>query len=312
MIKHLFKRFLKFSTRSWTREATLRSSTLVILVFTYAITIFLVTSAINFKSIVGRWGESAKISVYVENGQSTEQIEGIHRSIAEMDHVADVKFLSSDVAMREFAQDNKIFPETFIKDLKENSVFTDSFEITLRESLHDEKALSYLGSVSEKIEKIIGIDEVSYGQGWVERYAEFLKFSNFIIIMIVLLFSCATLIMISNMIRVLIYNYREEIEILELVGETQLNIRLPFVLEGIIFSLVSFVVGLILNTMIFHWIDSELSQSILLSQLREVMVSPSFVVIITGIFMSSVFGALSAFYTTRSINTGWAFSRRKK
>lgn len=309
-MQHLFKRYLRFAARSWNRETSLRTSTFLILVFTYAITIFLVESAINFKSIVNRWGDEAKINVYLSEGQTESSLQTISRQLSSYKEVENLKYISRDNAMIDFSANNTLFSKAFINDLKNQSVFTDSYEVKLKGSLQNENYLSVMGSLSAKIKNIIGVDEVSYGQGWVERYSAFLKFSNSLIFIIVSLFVIATLLMISNLIRVLIYNHKEEIEILELIGETARNIRFPFVCEGIIFSAFAFTIGLIVNIGVFHWIHTELSSSSLLSHLKEVIAKPSIGFVVTGLLLSMLFGALSSYLTSRSINTGWAFSKR--
>ncbi len=66
----LFRRYKLFAIRSWEREATLKISSFLILAVTYALTIFLIESAFNFKSIISRWGDAPKLTVYLSEGQT--------------------------------------------------------------------------------------------------------------------------------------------------------------------------------------------------------------------------------------------------
>jgi cell division transport system permease protein len=306
----VFKKYWKFSLRSWARETSLRASTLLILIFTYAVTLFLITSAVNFKKIINRWGDATKLTVYLSEGGNEATRGAITTYINTLPEVKEIRFIPQEEAVAQFSSKNSIFSKDFLNDLKSQEVFPESFEVTLKGSLKDQTYFPKMIETSQLIEKQIGVDEVSYGQGWIERYSAFLKLSNSLIGVIVVLFIFASLLIISNLIRVLVYNQQEEIEILELIGETARNIRLPFVFEGIFFSGVAFVAGITLNVVIFNWISGQLADSTILSHLSEVIARPSLWFIFYGIGSSLIVGAISSYLTVRSINNGWALSSR--
>lgn len=303
-------KYWKFSSRSWARETSLRTSTLLILVFTYAVTLFLINSAFNFKKIINRWGDATKLTVYLSEGQNEETRRTIASFIEKLDEVRAVRYISQQEAITEFTSKNSIFSKDFLNDLQSQEVFPESYEVTLSGSLKDDSYFSKMTEISQVIEKQVGVEEVSYGQGWIERYSAFMRLSNSLIGAIVVLFIFASLLIISNLIRVLVYNQQEEIEILELIGETAQNIRLPFVLEGVFFSSVAFIFGIILNIVIFSWISSQLADSTMLSHLADVVAQPSWRFVVYGILSSLFVGSVSAYFTVRSINNGWALSSR--
>lgn len=259
---------------------------------------------------MNRWGDSTKLTIYLSEGQTPQTRENIQRYIAALPEVKTMKFVSQEEAIAQFSEKNSIFGKEFIDDLKNQEVFPESIDVTLKGSLKDSTYFAKLQETSNLIETQIGVDEVSYGKGWIEKYAAFLRLTNSLVGVIVALFLVASLLIISNLIRVLVYNQQEEIEILELIGETAKNIRLPFILEGMVFSAVAYVVGITLNFIIFNWISAELAGSSILSHLAEVVGRPAGVFSASGLFISILVGVLSAYITVRSINTGWALSKR--
>ena len=305
-------KYLRFAQRSWQSETRLRMSTLLILVFTYSVTLFLIQSAFNFRSIMNRWGDSTRLTVYLADGQTVETREKIKREIWNHPEVKDVSFVSQDEAISQFQSKNSIFSKDFLEDLKSQEVFPESFDVVLKGSLRDQTYFAKVQSAAKVVGDIVGVEEVSYGQGWMERYGAFLRLTNSLVTVIVLLFLMACLVIISNLIRVLVYNQREEIEILELIGETAQNIRRPYIMEGLVFSFSAYTIGLILNLSLFHWISSEFAGSAMLSHLSEVVAAPSLQIILGGLAVSAFVGLVSAFVTVRSINTGWALSSRTK
>jgi cell division transport system permease protein len=309
-MKQALKRYIDFTLRSWGSETTLRLSTAVILIFTFSVTIFLAQSALNFKRVMNRWGDDTKITVYLAEGQTDETRKAIESYLGKVSEVQMIKFISQDEAIALFSKKNSLFTNDFIDDLKEQEVFPESFEVTLKGSIQNAAYLKRIKEVSEKINTQLGVEEVSYGQGWIEKYSAFLNLMNSLVAVIVILFIVASLLIISNLIRVVVYNQRDEIEILELIGETKSNIRLPFIMEGIVFSAVSFSIGLLLNMVLFNWISSEFSQSTILSHLAGIVAHPEWGFISMGLTMSISVGVVSSYLTARSINTGWALSSR--
>lgn len=298
--------------RSWMSETRLRISTLVILVFTYSVTLFLIQSAFNFQGIMNRWGDSTKITVYLSDGQTPETRDKIEKYISGLHEVKKIHFISQEEAVSQFRSKNSLFSKDFLDDLKSQEVFPESFEVTLKGSIRDESYFSKIQDTSKQIGDQVGVEEVSYGQGWIERYSAFLRVTNSLVTAIVFLFIIATLIIISNLIRVLVYNQREEIEILELIGETAQNIRMPFIFEGLMFSFTAYTVGMLLNLCLFYWISHQFADNSMLSHLADIVAAPSPLFLVVGFVLSCFVGLASAFITVRSINTGWALSNRTR
>ena len=69
-----------------------------------------------------------------------------------------------------------------------------------------------------------------------------------------IIFSLLSLIVLFNTIRIAIYTHREEIGIMRLVGASNAFIRLPFILESVIYSLIG--AGIALVIIIFLWQSS--------------------------------------------------------
>jgi len=79
-----------------------------------------------------------------------------------------------------------------------------------------------------------GIDELGYGTEWVEGYAQAMALVRSIGIGIGVVLALATLLIVSNTIRLAVYARRDEIEILRLVGAGRGFVSIPFLVEGFI------------------------------------------------------------------------------
>jgi cell division transport system permease protein len=116
-----------------------------------------------------------------------------------------------------------------LEDLRDNPL-PPSFEIELKEAHKNPEDLkAFIG----EIKKITASADVDSGQEWLQRFSAFIGMLKLVGLCIGSLLLLATVCIISNTIKLTIYSRREEIEIMKLVGATNLSIRIPFFLEGI-------------------------------------------------------------------------------
>ena len=94
-------------------------------------------------------------------------------------------------------------------------------------------------SVVAKVEKLDGVEDVSYYKDTVDKLLSATKgFQMAAFVTIVFLIIVSTVV-VSNTVKLTVLNRSEEIEIMKYVGATNWFIRAPFLLEGIIIGLVS-------------------------------------------------------------------------
>ena len=113
-----------------------------------------------------------------------------------------------------------------------DEVFPLSFRITLKD-------LSLINETTAQIESIPGVMQVNAPTNVAEtvtgiKRAVYLCGSGIVIILL-----AVTLIIIANTIKVTVFNRRKEINIMKFVGATDLFIRMPFVVEGILLGVIS-------------------------------------------------------------------------
>ncbi len=89
-------------------------------------------------------------------------------------------------------------------------------------------------------------DEVSSDKPAIDNIVKFYGWVNLLGIVTVMIFSLVAVLVMSNILRMTIYNHKEEIEIMRLVGATNNYIRGPFVTQGILYNLISAILVIII------------------------------------------------------------------
>jgi len=93
-------------------------------------------------------------------------------------------------------------------------------------------------AVAASVRRLRGIHNVVYGQTIVQRLLRLGVVLRRIGIGVIVVFLAVAGIIISNTIRLTVFARRREISIMQLVGATNLYIRIPFICEGLLDGLI--------------------------------------------------------------------------
>lgn len=102
-----------------------------------------------------------------------------------------------------------------------------------------------IGKTADSIKKIEGVGTVKYGEGMVEQLVSIFEIVRNISIGVVIALVIVTAFLIANTIKITIYSRKREIEIMRLVGASNLNIKIPFVFEGLFLGLLGSIIPII-------------------------------------------------------------------
>jgi len=101
------------------------------------------------------------------------------------------------------------------------------------------------------VRALAGVEQVQFDWEWVERLRRLVSLINMIGMVAGGLLAIAAAFTIANVIRLTMMLYREEIEIMRLVGATERIIRGPFLIEGVLQGLLGAVAAIVLLVAIF-------------------------------------------------------------
>ncbi len=183
----------------------------------------------NLGSALGHWRDQYQVTVFLDDGITANQLSLLKKRIANERAVRAVAFISKAEALQAFKRELK-GREGLLEGLGENPIPA-SFQLRIREEYQTPEALRQLAGFLARLE---GVEEVQYGQEWIDRVAAVLKVIRLVGLSVGIALGLASLLIVSNTVRLAIYARADEIEIMRLVGATKMTVRLPFLLEGLI------------------------------------------------------------------------------
>ena len=213
----------------WRNRRAAFLSMLTIAAGLFVLGFFLMINA-NIQRVVGRWSDSAELSVYLRDDAPSEQIATINEILTKSGLAASVQFFSKDEARREFARD---FPDlaTAASGFERNP-FPASFALRL-----NSRAQAAGGAVDNLVvtmNGVAGVADVRYDRTWLARLNATIRIIRGVGLAIVILMAVASALTVANVVSLAALSRRAEIEIMQLVGAPYAYRRGPFIAEGLI------------------------------------------------------------------------------
>lgn len=189
-------------------------------------------------------GRGVAMEAYFPEEFSDEKISEIRREVEGYPEVAETRYVSREQALTDFKE--TLGEQRDVVEGFSNYILPASLEITLNES-------GSSAAVAERLQREgFGEGDLSYPQDTVDRFNQATAWIKFALIATTAFFLVASVLLISNAIRLSIFARRKEIEVMKLVGASDGFVRTPFVLEG----LVQGFVGALLSGLVLIWANS--------------------------------------------------------
>ena len=190
--------------------------------------IFLIITG-NLGALVADWKEQFQVTVFLEDGITGDQLALLKKRVQSERAVKSTTYTSKAEALQQFKREMQ-GKESLLEGLGENPIPA-SLQLRVHEAYQTPEALKQLTASLGRLE---GVEDVMYGQEWVDRLSSVIHVLRLLGLSVGLALGLASLLIVSNTIRLAVYARAEEIEVMRLVGATRLHIRAPFVLEGMI------------------------------------------------------------------------------
>ncbi|WP_019132019.1 permease-like cell division protein FtsX [Peptoniphilus obesi] len=189
--------------------------------------VFILVLGIN--STVYRLGDELdKVVVYLEDNVSADQVNDLIDVLANDKRVKEVNYTSKQEAL-------EIFKESFGENSDIlNSVEEDTLPASLDISLKD---LSYSKEIAGMLEGREEIEKIDYHYDLINKMINIERGVKYIGYAIVFVLFLVSVVIIHNTVKIGVSNRQREINIMKYVGASDLYIRSPFLIEGIIFGI---------------------------------------------------------------------------
>ncbi|OGE81113.1 MAG: hypothetical protein A3H72_00140 [Candidatus Doudnabacteria bacterium RIFCSPLOWO2_02_FULL_48_8] len=235
-----FNRLIRSGSTNFLRNLGVSLSATAIMV----VTLFIISTVLVLYALTDLSLNNARdrvgISVYFSDSASTEEIGSAREQIQAYPGVRSITFTSKEQARDRYIERNKNRPRALeaLKELdRDTDPFPNSLAITADEFSNYESIVNYIKS--DRFKSYLLEDGVRDNRKIIDRLSRLTDVVRQLGIALTVVFIAVTIMVMFNTIRLTIYNRREEVEIMRLVGATNWYIRMPFIIESIIYALLA-------------------------------------------------------------------------
>jgi cell division transport system permease protein len=200
--------------------------------------------AINIRRALEQVEERVEVRAFISDSTEIESVAAAMKDIGEFPEVARVDYLSKEQALERARKEMGEFADVF-----EAGVLPASIEVHLRPGMRSPATVK---SIADRIRTYHFVDDVRYGEEWVEKLYRLRNIATVAGIALGVAFAAVAVIIIGATIRMTVLARAKEISIMRLVGATDMFIRLPFLIDG----LVKGVLGGLL-ALLFVWVANR-------------------------------------------------------
>lgn len=263
-------------------------SCITITLLVVSISMILSVNVNNFASLVEK---DVTIVTFLDSDISEEKIKVVEQEIKRLNNVESITFQSKDEITKEMKESSDTFKAIMDEWSEDENPLQDTYLVKVED-------INKIASIAKKIKAIDGVDIIKYGEGMVEQLVAVFDVVRKICLGMVVALIVVTAFLISNTIKITIFSRKREIEIMRLVGASNLNIKIPFIFEGLFLGVIGSIIPIIATiygyTVLFENFNGQLfSPFIKLVEPQPFIFLLSLVLVVIGILVG-MFGSWRA------------------
>ena len=203
----------------------------------------------NLNEMIVELEQENEMLVYIDETYSEAEAKSVGSQINQIANVHNAQFVSREKAVENFVdemQDEDLFAGL------NPSTFRDRFVITLEDN-------SKMRETEAAIRSIEGVADVSVHYEIQEGFQTVQRILNIASVIIIAVLLVVSMLIISNTVKLAMYDRKEEIAIMKMVGATNGFIRWPFVVEGFILGILASAIAFFLEWGLYNLLQTQIS-----------------------------------------------------
>lgn len=237
----IFFRNVRDSFKSVFRNFSLSIASISCITITLLVVSIAIILSDNVNNFAGLVEKDVTIVAFIDNSATEEDLGLLEDKINSLENIATVSFQSRVEIMEDMKASSEVFNNIMSGYTAEDTPVQDTFLVKVKD-------IENIGKTANEIKEFNLVTSVKYGEGMVEQLISVFDVIRKISIVIVAALILVTAFLISNTIKITIFSRKTEISIMRLVGASNLNIKIPFILEGLFLGIIGSIIPIIITT----------------------------------------------------------------
>lgn len=270
-------RNIRDSFRSVFRNFALSVASISCITITLIVVSVAIILSYNVNSFATNVEKDVTIVTFLDVDITPEEKDDVEDQINNLDYIETYRYESKTQIAEEMMKSSEVF-HNIMKDWDEKeSPIQSTFLVKVTN-------IDLIGEVAQKISAIENVSAVKYGEGMVEQLVSVFEIIKKVSIGTVVALILVTAFLISNTIKITIFSRKREIEIMRLVGASNINIKIPFIFEGLFLGILGAIIPIITTVYGYLSLYKKFSGQLFSPFIKLISPEP-FVFLISGVLI---------------------------
>ncbi len=279
-------RSIRDALKSVVRNFSLSLASITCITITLVIIAAALLIADNVKNFTDEIEKDVTIVAFLDSDVDDMTKEAFETEIKKNTNIETFSYKSKEDVKNDMVKENETFGKVFSRWDKNSNPLMDTYTI----KVHD---VSKIKTTAKEIESLKGVSSVQYGEGLVEKLVGVFNAIEKITFIAAAALIVVTIFLIINTIKLTIFSRKREIGIMRLVGASNLRIKLPFVIEGVILGIIGAIIPILVvvfgySTMYDYFNGVLFSPVIKLVKPMPFVMNTSIIILIIGMVVGMV------------------------
>ena len=239
------KRYFRDAIHGVFRNFSLSLASILCITITLVVVAVSLILSMNVENFSESIRKDVTVVMFLKKETTKEDEEKIKKELESVDNIekSTIVFKSKVESANELKKGNDIFATTVDKWTKDTNPLLDSYMFKVKDIEKIDDTVVAVKNLSFTKDKI---NNINYGEDIVHQLIVVFNVVEKICIIAVVSLILVTAFLIANTIKLAIYSRKREIEIMRLVGASNISIKIPFILEGLFIGLIGSIVPILI------------------------------------------------------------------
>lgn len=296
-----FVRMCRYGVNNFTRNAWLTVAATVVMTITLFIVLVTVAAQSVLADTVVEVGKNIDRSIYLKNGTTEQQAKPIITDLQKLSNVESVTFVSSVEARASVAQKNKTNAGVLNALNVATNVLPETLKIQLK-NVNDTSQLVTFVKTNQPLKEYIDERQPTFMSDRkvaTDTIASWTVIAQNIGIGASIVFMAISILIIFNTIRMAIFNRKDEIEMMKLIGADKNFIRGPFVVEAVVYGFIAAVIATGIGLGILYGVRANVEEWLKIGPTIDMFTMYIGFVLLGMILLGALIGMVSSLLATR-------------
>lgn len=267
------KRYFRDAIHGVFRNFSLSLASISCITITLIVVAFSLVLSYNVENFSESIRKDVTVVMFLKGDTTSEDVEKIKKELENVENIEDstIIFKSKTESANELKEGNNIFASTVDGWTEETNPLLDSYMFKVKEIEDIDDTIKEVKKLSFTKDKI---NNINYGEDIVQQLIVVFNVVEKVCLVAVLALVLVSAFLITNTIKLAIYSRKREVEIMRLVGASNISIKVPFIIEGLFIGILGSVLPIIViifgYTTLFDFFGGELFGSALASLVSPV------------------------------------------